>query len=82
MCFHAAAGVTKSHSHVVEWMSGSRIQSHWPWSTLWPISMFSRILATESMAVPATKAVFFFDSSRVARPAISSVRCTLMTRRM
>jgi len=27
-CFHPTAGATKSHSHVVEWMSGSFIQSH------------------------------------------------------
>src|SRR6478609_8709092 len=82
VCFHAAAGVTKSHSHVVLWMSGSRIQSHWPWSTLCRSSMFSSIFATESIAVPATKAVFLRETRRVARPAISSVRWTLMTRRM
>ena len=82
MCFHAAAGVTKSHSHVVLWMSGSRIQSHCPCSTLWPISMFSRIFATDSIAVPATRAVRLLDRSSVARPATSRERCTLMTRRM
>ena len=37
-----------SHSHVEEWISGSFIQSHWPCMTLWPISMFSRILARPS----------------------------------
>ena len=74
--------MTKSHSQVVEWMSGSRIQSHWPCRTLWPISMFSRILATLSSAVPATKAVFFFDRSSVARPATSRLRWMLITRRM
>ena len=37
-------GHTLSHSQAVEWMSGSCIQSHWPCITLWPISMFSRIL--------------------------------------
>ena len=25
-----------SHSHVVEWIFGSRIQSHWPCMMLWP----------------------------------------------
>ena len=35
-----------SHSQLLEWISGSFIQSHWPCMTLWPISMFSRILAT------------------------------------
>ena len=37
-------------------MYGSFIQSHWPCMTLWPISMFSRILASESAVVPATQA--------------------------
>ena len=36
-----------SHSQVEEWISGSFIQSHWPCMTLWPISMFSRILAAD-----------------------------------
>ena len=44
-CFHWSAGQTMSHSHAVELISGSLIQSHWPCITLWPISMFSRILA-------------------------------------
>ncbi len=35
-------------------MSGSFIQSHWPCITLWPISMFSRIFASDSAAVPAS----------------------------
>ena len=45
-----------SHSQVVEWIFGSRIQSHWPCRMLWPISMFSRILATHRPAVPTTQA--------------------------
>ena len=45
-----------SQSQVGEWMSGSFIQSHWPCMTLWPISMFSRIFATERPAVPSTQA--------------------------
>ena len=77
-----AAGVTKSHSQVVEWMSGSRIQSHWPCSTLCPISMFSRILARLSSVVPATQAPLFLLTSSAARPEISSPRWILMTRRM
>src|SRR6478735_2748423 len=44
--------------------------------------MFSRIFATDSIAVPATNAVFFLDRSSVARPATSRVRWTRMTRRM
>ena len=45
-----------SHSQVVEWIFGSRIQSHWPWRMLWPISMFSRILETDRPAVPTSQA--------------------------
>ena len=48
-----------SHSHVEEWISGSFIQSHWPCMTLWPISMFSMILETPSVAVPAHQAERF-----------------------
>ena len=54
VCFHCSDGHTLSHSQLVEWISGSRIQSHWAWSTLWPISMFSRILASESSPTPAS----------------------------
>ena len=52
-CFHWSAGQTESHSHTVELISGSFIQSHWPCMTLWPISMFSRILARPRPAVPS-----------------------------
>ena len=44
-----------SHSHVLEWISGSFIQSHWPWLTLWPISMFSTLFAKASDTVPKTQ---------------------------
>ncbi len=44
-----------SQSQVEELIWGSFIQSHWPCRTLWPISMFSRIFAIESVAVPATQ---------------------------
>ena len=37
-----------SHSQVVEWISGSFIQSHWPWPMLWASSMFSMLLAAAS----------------------------------
>ena len=57
-CFHWLAGEALSHSHAVEWIRGSRIQSHWPCMTLWPISMFSRIFATDRPAVPSTQAGF------------------------
>ncbi len=55
-------------------MSGSRIQSHWPCSTLCPTSMFSMILATESMPTPATHMTGFLAKTRLARPASSRVR--------
>ena len=42
-------------------MVGSFIQSHWPCMTLWPISMFSRILATDSPAVPSTHAGLYLE---------------------
>ncbi len=42
-----------SQSQVEEWMFGSFIQSHWPCRTLWPISMFSRIFATDRPVVPS-----------------------------
>src|SRR6478735_1405943 len=82
VCCQERAGVTKSHSHVVEWMSGSRIQSHWPWRMLWPISMFSRILARLSRLVPATQAALLRLPSSAARPVISSPRWILIIRRM
>ena len=71
-----------SHSQVVEWILGSRIQSHWPCMTLCPISMFSRILATDRPAVPASQAGGNSENSSTARLPSSSLRWTLMTLRM
>ena len=71
-----------SHSHVVEWIFGSRIQSHWPCRTLWPISMFSRIFAVASAAVPAAQAGGSQEANSSARPATSRRRWAAMTRRM
>jgi hypothetical protein len=64
-----------SQSQVEEWMSGSFIQSHWPCMTLWPISMFSRILAIESVAVPATHAGLKREAKSSTRPITASRRC-------
>src|SRR3954447_3917895 len=50
--------------------------------TLWPISMFSRILATARPAVPATHAGGNSENSRTPRDPSSSLRCTSMTLRM
>jgi hypothetical protein len=55
-CFHASAVEAESQSQVADEIWGSFIQSHWPCMTLWPISMFSRTLAIESSAVPASQA--------------------------
>ena len=71
-----------SHSQVVEWIFGSRIQSHWPWRMLWPISMFSRILATLRPAVPTTQAGGNALKSSTARLPSSILRCTSITLRM
>ena len=57
-------------------MSGSFIQSHWPCMTLWPISMFSRILASESAAVPSTQAGLKREAKQHRRaPMTTSRRC-------
>jgi hypothetical protein len=81
-CFHMSAGIAKSHSHVAEWIAGSRIQSHCPCSTLWPISMFSRILEMVSAAVPANQAGGRTETISRVRPPTSKPRWTAMTRRM
>src|SRR5919112_2889635 len=71
-----------SHSHVVEWIFGSRIQSHCPCRMLCPISMFSRILASDRPIVPTIQAGGKPDASRTARLPSSSLRWTSMTVRM
>src|SRR6476619_6835220 len=86
-CFHCSDGEALSHSQVVEWIFGSRIQSHWPCMTLWPISMFSRILATDRPAVPShpagrTPLTLTLENSSTARLLISRYRWTLITLRM
>src|SRR3954451_13383353 len=82
LCFHCSAGCAVSHSQVEEWISGSFIQSHWPCMTLCPISMFSKILATPSIAVPASQAGFHRLASRVTRAVAASPRWTLIIRLM
>ncbi len=81
-CFHISAGEALSHSQVVEWIFGSRIQSHWPCMTLWPISMFSMILETDRPAVPASHAGGNSENSSTARLPSSSLRWASMTVRM
>ena len=80
--FHCAAGVAESHSQVVEWIFGSRIQSHWPCRMLCPISMFSRILATLRPAVPTIHAGGNRLARRTTRLPSSRERWVLITRRM
>src|SRR5690349_202914 len=81
-CFHCSAGETLSHSHVVEWIFGSRIQSHWPCMMLCPISMLSRILARLRPAVPSSQAGGNIDTSSSARLPSSRWRCARITVRM
>src|SRR3954453_20380116 len=81
-CFHASLVDAVSQSHVEEWICGSFIQSHWPCITLWPISMFSRILASESPAVPTTQAGLKRLNTRIARESTSRRRCISIIERM
>ena len=81
-CFHAAAGEAVSQSQVEEWMVGSFIQSHWPCRTLCPISMFSRIFATDSPAVPSTQAGLYFEKISTARDIAARRRCSVIMLRM
>ena len=74
-CFQASAVEAVSQSQVEELIWGSFIQSHWPCITLWPISMFSRILASESIVVPAIQAGRWREASRSTRPPTTSRRC-------
>ena len=71
-----------SHSHVLEWISGSFIQSHCPWPTLWAISMFSMLLAVASAIVPTSQPTFERLRLMTIRAATSSVRCRRIVRRM
>ena len=74
-CFHASAVDAESQSQVEELIWGSFIQSHWPCITLWPISMFSRILAAESIDVPGIHAGRRCEPSSRIRPSTTSRRC-------
>ncbi len=71
-----------SHSQVLEWISGSFIQSHWPWEMLWPSSMFSMDFAYASDAVPSSQPVFDRLPAITRRAATSSARWKWITRRM
>ena len=82
LCFHCSDGEAMSHSQTLEWIFGSRIQSHCPWRMLWPISMLSRILATLSPAVPTTQAGGNALKSSTAREPSSSLRWRSMSLRM
>jgi hypothetical protein len=74
-CFHASAVEAESQSQFEEEIWGSFIQSHWPCMTLWPISMFSRILASESRAVPPMRAGRWREASSSTRPSTTRRRC-------
>src|SRR3954465_1347083 len=78
LCFHCSLGQAVSHSQALECTSGSFIQSHCPWMTLCPSSMFSMILASPSIVVPATQAGGNALAKRAARPPAASPRWSLM----
>src|SRR3954447_18940076 len=78
LCFHCSLGQAVSHSQALECTSGSFIQSHCPWMTLCPSSMFSMILASPSIVVPATQAGGNALANRAARPPAASPRWSLM----
>jgi hypothetical protein len=50
--------------------------------TLWPISMFSMILETPNVTVPAHHADRRELAASIRRPATSRARCEAMVRRM
>jgi len=49
---HHSAGQRWSHWKRSPCRLGSFIQSYWPWMTLWPSSMLSRIFDTASASTP------------------------------
>ena len=63
-----------SHSQVAEWISGSFIQSHWPWQMLWESSMFSMDLAAASPTVPVAQPTLVLLARMVSLAAISRTR--------
>ncbi len=71
-----------SHSQVLEWISGSFIQSHWPCPMLWPSSMFSTLLATASDTAPSAQVVLERLLKISSRAAASSARWNRMVRWM
>ena len=63
-----------SHSQVLEWISGSFIQSHWPWEMLWPSSMFSMDFAYANAPVPRAQPALDLLQAITSRAATSSAR--------
>jgi hypothetical protein len=78
----SSAVQTVSQSYRCESSEGSRVQSYWPCITLWPISMFSRILASESAVTPPTKVRGPKPTWRSTRPVASLAFAKRMTLRM
>src|SRR3954454_15295713 len=74
-CFPAPAVDAESQSQVEELIWWSFIQSHWPCITLWPISMFSRILASESIEVPSSHVGQRREANSTTLPPTTSRRC-------
>ncbi len=81
--FHCEGGEACCQFQVSEWIFGSRIQSHCPCRTLCPISMLSRILATERQPAPISQAGRrLLPTIRARRAATSSPVRAAITRRM
>ena len=79
---HACAVEAVSQSHARELITGSFIQSHWPCMTLWPISMFSRILAIPSVLAPRTHGIRQREAISSTRPISASRRWNAIIERM
>src|SRR3954452_21661805 len=73
--FHPSLFHALCQSQLEELIWGSFIQSHWPCITLWPISMFSRILASESIEVPSSHVGQRRDANSTTLPPTTSRRC-------
>ena len=78
----ASAVEAVSQSQARELITGSFIQSHWPCITLWPISMFSRILAMPSVAAPSAHGMRQREATSSARPISARRRWKAIIERM
>src|SRR5690606_40292393 len=79
---HCFPGQALSQSYFDELNFGSFNQSHWPCSTLWPISMLSMIFETPRITAPtANSGHQRMPAKMVARPRKARNFCQATTRR-